>query len=66
MDTVNQIQNLDKAVYIFTLCLYSRERDKYNYSLSLSSYGKIVKLKGFFNLCMATGSGERKLWIQTC
>ena len=28
--------------------------------------GKIVGQPGFFNLAMATGLGEGKLWIQTC
>ena len=30
------------------------------------SMGKIVGRTGLFNLCIATGLGEGKLWIQTC
>ena len=43
----------------------NHSRERYESNFSPSGYGQIVGQIGFFNLGIATGQGEWKLWIQT-
>ena len=61
MDTVTRVQILDEADCIS----YNTNTLGKGMNL-LSNYGQIVGQTELFNLGMATGLGEGKLWIATC
>ena len=63
IDTVNQVQNPRWGSLHFPWHYYPRANES-NYFPS--SYRKIVRQTGLFNLGMASDLGAGNFWIQTC
>ena len=61
MDMATQVQILDK-----TVCISNNANTLAKDMNPIILLQAIVGQIGLFNLGMATGLGERKLWIQTC
>ena len=65
MDTANRVQILDEAVYI-PHSVNTFWKGMNPTILPPAILSPEVGQTGIFNLGMATGLGERKVWIQTC
>ena len=66
MDTATQVQIMDEAVFAFYIVFITYLWKDMNPTILPPSIGKKVWQTRIFSFGMATGLGERKIWIQIC